>query len=201
MPRPLVVCVEGNIGCGKSTALRELESLVDPGAVAVFQEPVEAWGDMLAKFYDDPVRWAFPFSLRVLLSFCAPLKATDKRCVVVERSPVSCRHVFSQMHFNDGKMSQEEWELFKEYHDVLGWTPDLMVYVHAPPEECHERMRLRGRDAEAAVDLHYVKRIDFQYETMLRYADVPMMRVDGTADPARVARAIADIVASAMHKN
>ncbi len=197
MKRPFLVCVEGNIGCGKSTTLQGV-GLACPDA-AVFPEPVEDWGDLLAKFYDNPSQWAFPFSLKVLLSFSAPLK-TEAPCAVVERSPLSCRHVFSQLHFNEGKMTQEEWDLFKEYWDVLGWTPDLVIYVHTPPDECFARMKERGREAEEGVDLQYIKRIDFQYETMLRYANVPVVRVDGTDDPSAVTRAVADIVTNAMTK-
>lgn len=197
MKHPLLVAVEGNIGCGKSTALGGVCAAC-PGA-AVFPEPVEEWGDMLAKFYDNPSQWAFPFSLKVLLSFSEPLRSKAP-CAVVERSPLSCRHVFSQLHFNEGKMTQEEWDLFKEYWDVLGWTPDLVIYVHTPPEECFARMKERGRVAEGGVDLQYIKRIDFQYETMLRYAHVPVVRVDGTAEPSAVARAVADIVNNAMAK-
>lgn len=192
------VCVEGNIGSGKSTALAALGTLRPD--LAIFPEPVEAWGEMLDKFYDDPRAWALPFSLQVLLSFVAPAKAAETTGVVVERSPLSCRHVFSQLLFNEGKMAQEEWALFKEYCDVLGWTPDVLVYVHTPPEECCRRIRERGRAAERCVDDQYVRRIDFQYETMLRYAEVPVVRVDGTKPPEAVAKAIAEVVDAAAAK-
>lgn len=114
------VCVEGNIGSGKSAALERLAAL-RPG-LAIFPEPVEQWGEMLELFYSDPAAWAFPFNLRVLLSFVAPARASGDGGVVVERSPLSCRHVFGQLAFNEGKMTQEEWALFKEYADVLGWS-------------------------------------------------------------------------------
>ncbi len=187
------VCVEGNIGCGKSTAL----ALLQDGRpdVRVFQEPVDEWKDMLGKFYDDPATWALPFSLKVLLSFNAPGKLTapaDK--VLVERSPLSCRHVFSQLMFNEGKMTQEQWDIFKEYCDVLAWTPDVIVYVHVPADVCHRRMLQRGRPEELGVDLSYLKRLEFQYDIMLRYADVPVVRVDGTLPPEAVATRIADVL-------
>lgn len=186
----LRVCVEGNIGCGKSTALDHV-ALLRPD-LAVFPEPVEEWGDLLGRFYADPAQWALAFSLKVLLSF-GPPGAHDGACVV-ERSPVSCRHVFSQLLFNDGKMTQAEWDLFKDYCDVLGWLPDVIVYVQTPADECYNRMVRRGREAEASVELQYLKRLEFQYETMLRYADVPVVRVDGTGTPEDVARAILEVV-------
>lgn len=188
------VCVEGNIGCGKSTALRALGRLRE--GVTVFEEPLEEWGELLARFYEDPEQWALAFSLRVLLSMRLP--GTAPGACVVERSPLSARHVFSQLLFNEGTLSQEEWDLYKEYWDVLGWAPDVLVYVHVPAEECFRRMRERGREAERDVDLQYLKRLEFQYETMLRYAKVPVVRVDGTLPTEDLARALADIVDKAV---
>ena len=195
---PPRICVEGNIGCGKSTALEHLAAL-RPG-LATFPEPVQEWGELLARFYRDPAQWALAFSLRVLLSFGAPGAPNLQGPCVVERSPMSCRHVFSQLLFNEGKMTQEEWDLFKEYCDVLGWTPDVIVYVQTPADECHRRMEQRGRAAEEGVDLQYLKRLEFQYETMLRYADVPVVRIDGTAPPEEVARAVLEVVDACCQK-
>lgn len=38
--RPITICVEGNIGCGKTTLLNHMESLEQ---VEVLQEPVQKW--------------------------------------------------------------------------------------------------------------------------------------------------------------
>lgn len=187
------VCVEGNIGSGKSTALGLLPALLPPG-VPIFLEPVGEWGDMFRRYYEDPVGWALPFSLKVLLGHQAPLAAPDP-LVVVERSPMSGRHVFGQLLFNDGKLSQEEWDLFKEYCDVLGWTPDAVVYVHTPPDECSRRIEARGRPEERGIDLQYLKRLEFQHEVMLRYGgDLPVIRLDGTKPPEELARDMADAI-------
>lgn len=187
--KPLRVCVEGNIGCGKSTVLEAL-ARARPG-LTVRQEPVGDWEELLELFYTDQGRWALALSLRVLISFVVSAPDEDVPAVVLERSPLSNRHVFSQLLFNEGKMSQGEWDLYKEYYDVLGWTPDLVVFLVTPADECHRRMVRRARPSERDVDLHYLRRLEFQYETMLRYAEVPVVRVDGTGPPERVAAAVA----------
>ncbi len=184
------VCVEGNIGSGKSTCLAAVARL-RPG-VPVHQEPLDEWGQLLGRFYRNPAQWALAFSLRVLLSFRQP-----PGLCVVERSPVSCRHVFSQMLFNEGKLKQDEWDLFKEYYDALGWTPDVIVYVHVPADECLRRVQQRGRPEESGVDLQYLKRLEFQYETMLRYFEARVVRVDGTQGPDAVAAAVVAALDSA----
>lgn len=169
------ISVEGNIGSGKSACVQALSRALED--VPCFPEPVEEWGEMLSLFYRSPADWAFLFGLRVLLSFAAPHR--EERCVV-ERSPLASRHVFSQLLYNDGLMNHHEWETFKEYHAVLGWKPDVIFYVDTPTDVCMERVRKRGRESESAIDIQYLKRLEFQYINMLRFADVPIIKFDGT---------------------
>lgn len=50
----LVVSLEGNIGCGKSSVLKRLAE--EPFRFPVVPEPVEEWWPLLQRFYDDPRR-------------------------------------------------------------------------------------------------------------------------------------------------
>jgi deoxyadenosine/deoxycytidine kinase len=185
------ICVEGNIGSGKSTALRALAGLVD--AENVVQEPLGAWGTLLDKYYADPAEWGLTFNLRVLHSFCRVARGTGAKPVVVERSPMACRHVFGQLLYNDGILPPAAWELFKDYCDELGWVPDAFVYVDTPVDMCMRRVKARGRSCEQGLSEEYLKRIEFAYENMFRFVDVPMVRVDGSKTPAEV---VADIAAA-----
>ncbi len=174
------VAIEGNIGAGKSSILAELARR----GWATWQEPVDTWD--LDGFYADPSRHAFEFSLGVLMSFS---RVPDEdpggsgKALLVERCPLACRHVFTQLLFNDGHLSQTQWEVFKECADMLGWTPDAVVYVDVPAGECLERVRKRGRACEAAIDLQYLRRLEFQYDTLFKFSGhiSTVERVDGTA--------------------
>lgn len=181
------VCVEGNIGCGKSTALEALRRLRPD--LKLFPEQPGQCDDILEKYDEDATAWALPLSLRVLLSYVPA--DTSQGINVVERSPMSARHVFSQLMFNDEKLSQEDWELYKEYCDALGWMPDVIAYIQTPADVCYQRMA--ARDGDRSPGMQYIKRLEFQYETMLRYADIPVVRIDGTQTPDQVAAAIADV--------
>lgn len=189
----LKVCIEGNIGSGKSTLLARLAA-ARPG-LRVMPEPVEDWGDLLHRYYQDPAQWGLALQLRALLSSCAAVGCEDP--CVVERGPLSCRHVFGQLLFNDGKLTQTDWDLFKRYCDALGWTPDAIIYVQTPHDVCYERMQARGRPAESGVDAQYIRRLDFQYETMLRYSQVPVVaRLDGLLPPEELEAAALDVIDS-----
>lgn len=176
------IAVEGNIGSGKSTVLEALA-----GAFAVRKEPVEEWQPLLDLFYADPGKWSLAFSLRVLLSFANAPDDGAGGVLVTERCPLANRHVFGQLLFNDQKMTQDEWDLFKEYHDAMGWTPDGIVFVDTPSDVCMDRIKVRGRTCEASIDIQYLRRIEFQYQNLFKFCGVPVVRVDGALPPAELA--------------
>lgn len=188
----MIVSLEGNIASGKSSALAELGPLL-PGFATV-HEPLDTWGDLLELFYDDPAAWGLAFSLKVLHGFHGKNTAAAAAPTVVERSPAACRNVFTQLLYNSNHLSPAAWEVFKEYHDILGWEPDAYIYVHVPAEVCFERMQARGRACETGVTLDYLRRVEFQYHNMLKFTEVPVHRVDGTRPGAEVAAEIAAIV-------
>ena len=189
------VCIEGNIGCGKTSLLTRLAA----AGYAVAPEPVEAWGTLLCDFYRDPREWGFVFNTRVLLDFT---RVSDEKVVVVERSPGACRHVFGQLLYNDGHLTPRAWDLFKGLSDDLGWDPVVHIYVHVPPEVCMARIAARGRDAEGGggVTLEYLARIEFQYENMMRFSKIPVVRVDGTRPPEEVYKEVEALLADIILK-
>lgn len=179
------LCVEGNIGSGKSDALQALAAAFP--TVPTFPEPVEKWTTLLDLYYASPSEWSLPFSLKVLLSFREP--AALETCIV-ERSPLASRHVFGQVLYNEQILNQHEWELFKEYHDVLAWQPGVVFYIDTPAEVCLERISSRGRECEAGITLEYLHKVDFQYSNMLRFAGLPTVRFDGTLPPDQLHAAV-----------
>jgi deoxyadenosine/deoxycytidine kinase len=171
------IALEGNIGSGKSTVIEALSAKYPN--VPMIPEPIEKWGDLLDLFYANPGTWALPFSLKVLLTF---REAGTYQTCVSERCPLSCRHVFTHMLANDGTLSQNSYDIFKEFYDILAWTPDVIVYIDTPIATCLERITQRGRESEVqGIDIHYLRRIQFSYETMLKFIgkDITVIRING----------------------
>ena len=192
------IAIEGNIGAGKSECMAALaEEFPD---LPCFPEPIDEWTALLDLFYKSPRKWAFAFALKVLMTFREPAK--HNTCLV-ERSPLTTRHVFSHIQFSEGVLTGPEWELFKEYWDVLGWHPDAIVFVDTPPDICLERIERRGRACEAALDIHTLNRIAFQYENMLRFCDAcpdtcRVLRVSGDQHPDAVKAQVTQAVRSLL---
>lgn len=195
------IIIEGNIGSGKSTVLTALQHAFPEWLVQY--EPVEEWTEELALFYESPSQWSLPFSLRILLSHHRSGAEANAReageTVIVERCPLSCRHVFTQLLFNDGTMPQHHWDLFREYYDLLAWEPsasrgDVIIYLETPVDQCMDRIQRRARPGEEGIDIHYLRRLEFLYSTMLRYTPCCVKRVDGSKRPEDVVASIVDII-------
>jgi deoxyadenosine/deoxycytidine kinase len=192
----MIVCVEGNIGSGKSTVLQTLR---DTHGYTVKEEPIDEWADLLDLYYDCPSKWALAFNLKVLHSFRSipePPQGAPHQVVCVERSPGACRHVFGQLGYNDEHMTPAAWDIFKEYHDLLTWEPDAYVYINTSPDRCFERIHTRGRECEDSLDREYLRRIEFQYTNYLKFTSKPVHTVNGDQDMDKV---LADVLQILHH--
>ena len=181
------ICVEGNVGCGKSHLLSSLT-----GDWEVRQEPVDQWHDLLKLFYADPRRWAFAMNVEALLSFASIPVTTD--VTVIERSPLSCKEVFGRMHKNDGVMCDKEWQLLSDMYGTYGWEPDVIIYLSAPAAICLERTRKRARSGEEEVTHEYLSKLQFAHNTMLRWYTGEVHIVDATQTREAVTARVNDIL-------
>lgn len=180
----VLICLEGNISTGKSSCIAALR-LLRP-SIVVQPENVNKWGDLLQKFYENPKKWALQLSIKILLDFKRQqdeLTALEAHhggniCVFRERSPAACRYVFTQILMNEGTLDAEQFEIFKNVYDRLSFKdPDAIVFLDCPQDLCLDRVARRGRKGEEHITLDYLQKISFQYETMLRYSQVPCIRV------------------------
>jgi deoxyadenosine/deoxycytidine kinase len=148
------ISIDGNIGAKKSTILKAL-------GVPVIVEPVDTWSLYLHKFYVDPVRWGFCFNLKVLTSF-----ANYDKNSICERSPYSCRYVFTQLQFEEKKMDMLEFNTFDEVYKQIGWKPDVLIYLKTDPKKCLERIKIRDRSSERNIELDYLQQLHDKYESL-----------------------------------
>lgn len=184
----MIVCVEGNIGSGKTTVLKLLDEY------ETVPEPLHIWGGILEKFYADPASWSLCLHLRILHEFW---KIDRKETKVIERSPGACRHVFGQLSYNDAHLTPAAWDTFKEYHDILGWHPDIYVFIDTPVDVCKARIEAR-KSADHDVSDEYLRRIEFQYHNFLKFCEVPVVYIDGTLPSTDIAQRIRQVIQSTL---
>lgn len=169
-----VICVEGNIACGKTTCL---EFFSRTSGVQVHTEPVSRWRNVrghnpLALMYRDPVRWGLTLQTYVTLTMLdAHVTSSAAPVRMMERSIFSARFVFVENLFRSGKMPAVDHAVLSEWFDWISTNVsvpvDLIVYLRTSPETCYERLRRRSREEEKLVPLEYLESIHRLHEDWL----------------------------------
>jgi len=169
------IVVEGNVGVGKSSFTEQLVSM--RGAHArLFPEPVDkpAFRTLLGRYYADPARWGFTFQMYALKerfkqhTLAAELAAYG--IDVVQDRSIYADGCFGRLVHLDGNMTTEEWDIYADSFGNLKRFlryPDLMIYLRADPQVCHERTKRRGRKEEAGVPLDYLKRLHDEHDALV----------------------------------
>ena len=107
MAKPILLCIEGLIGAGKTTICNELNesisSVLDASniKVKILKEPVDFWRELglLERFYKDQKRWAFTFQLTALVTKCMELMNLDDDTIyIIERSPYTDLKCFAKLN-------------------------------------------------------------------------------------------------------
>lgn len=175
----MFLIVEGNIGAGKSTFLKLLQTYLP---VEVVYEPLEQWQrvggsseNLLEKFYHDTSRWAYTFQSYAFITRILAQEASAKKSSapvhVLERSVFSDRYCFAQNCYETGLMTALEWKLYQEWFTWLVETymtlPHAFLYLQANPTTCYERLLKRNRQEETVVPFDYIKRLHEKHEDWL----------------------------------
>jgi len=173
-----LLVLEGNIGAGKSTFLKIVGQYL--GCQIVF-EPHEKWqniegkGNLLEKFYNDAPRWAYTFQSYAFITRTLEQKKHEIKnphsTQILERSVFSDRYCFAKNIFEEGKMSDLEWTLYKEW---FSWfledhvtKPSGFIYLQTTPETCYKRLQKRNRTEELTVTLDYLQNLHKKHESWL----------------------------------
>jgi deoxyadenosine/deoxycytidine kinase len=175
------ITFEASISAGKSTLLSRLQQ---DTRLPIFLEPIDKW-TLLNKFYENQSRYAFPFNTEVLLSMANWKNNTYDS--LYERSPLSCRWIFTQLQYESGDISKEELDIFDKLYNTFGWDQDVIIYIYTDPKICYERMKKRNRGCEESVSLDYLTNLHRKHEDMLEYikknkTNVKIYTIDGNLD-------------------
>lgn len=163
----MIISIDGNIGSGKSTLLDALSKNPHINA-EYFPEPLHIWGETLQRYFEDKKTWACALTIDILSAFYRVKQSTMPH-QIVERSPLACLDVFTEILRQGGFITKDEMSSIEEYATVFKWIPDVIIYIDVDPLSCEERMRQRQRPGE---DVTYdeLKYIEYIYKKVLKDA-------------------------------
>lgn len=196
------ICVEGNIGCGKTTLLEFFKDQMPASKDSVVAEPVELWrnveGENLFHYlYKDPARYSLAFQTYVQLTM---IKLHSKNPRLMERSIYSARYCFVENLFKLNYLSRLEYVILDKWfkHLVLGSDEsicdkdsnkeleyellsrpreakiDLIVYLRCSPQKVMDRIRVRSRTEEREISFDYINSLHTLHEDWLIRGKYPV---------------------------
>jgi len=201
-----IVSIEGNIGSGKSTLLEHLKQHYSNNSKVIFlREPVSDWekivdknGDtMLKKFYSDQEKYSFAFQMMAYISRLSILRSTidsikdraGQFVIITERCLYTDKHVFAKMLFDQGKIEDVCYQIYRNWFDefALDYDIDTIIYVKTNPENCYNRVNKRLRNGEESIPISYLEcchqyHEDYVYRSILVDTLNDKLVMDGNND-------------------
>jgi len=195
---PIIVSIDGNIGAGKTTLFRELQSKFSNRRNFVFlDEPVSTWQticdengvSLLELFYKDSGAWSFSFQMAAYISRLVLLKEASeknpKSIIITERSLNTDRQVFAKMLYNQNKINKVDYQIYLKWFDTFAkdYPVQKIIYVKTDPLNCYSRIKLRAREGESVIPLDYLERCHSYHEEMVNpYNGPKIVIIDGNVD-------------------
>ena len=192
-----IISIEGNIGSGKSTFVKELERYCKINSknskIHFLQEPVNIWNNVqtaegkniIECYYANQKKYAFPFQMMAYISRIHLLKEAlkdDYDIIITERCVHTDKNVFAQMLFDEGKIGDIEFKIYNMWFDeFLKDLPKIeIVYLKTVPNISNERVIKRSRKGEN-IPIEYLEKCHNYHEKWLKQ-DVPITTINGDED-------------------
>lgn len=176
------IAVEGNIGAGKTTLARMLATRGQSRLI------LEEFADnpFLARFYQDPAKYAFPVELFFLAERYKQLQEIRLAPDIFTQGIVSDYLFTKSLLFAKVTLGQEEFRLFQRLFELLSPhlpEPDLVIYLHSPVSRLKKHIQQRNRAFEQQISEDYLYRIQETYLEYLHQHPIRALMVDtGHAD-------------------
>jgi deoxyguanosine kinase len=168
------VCIEGNIGAGKTTLARDIAQQTN--AVLVLEEFEK--NPFLASFYEDNAKYALQTEMYFLHQRFKQLSGifqqeANRRGLVISDYFLAKSKVFARV-----TLQGHELELFEQYADLLleqVTAPDLIVFINREITQLQQNISARARAMESSIKGHYLERLKNEY--LNYFAENHKMRV------------------------
>ncbi len=126
------ICVEGIIGCGKTTLTKRLAQHLGFKTI----EERFAENPFLPKFYRDPKRYAFPLELSFLADRFNQINEESEQLDLFQSGVVADYHMSKSLVFAQNTLNEDEYPLFHQLYQLMSKSanqPSLCIYLRQTP--------------------------------------------------------------------
>jgi deoxyadenosine/deoxycytidine kinase len=156
------ITIEGNIGAGKTSLATMLAEKM--GAKLVLEQFAD--NPFIAKFYENPEKFAFPFELFFVAERFQQLSEMIAQQDIFFNGVITDYLFIKSQLFSKVNLTEDEFKLYNRIFDIIYKslpTPDLIVYLHSSVEKLQQNIKLRGREYEQNISNEYLENIQNQY--------------------------------------
>ncbi len=172
------ICVEGNIGSGKTSLVERL--CMDVNGRALLEQ--FANNPFLPLFYQNPERYAFTVELFFMTERFKQLQELNTSADLFTEHIISDFSLIKTQLFARKNLQEEEYRLFQMLFSVLNNSfpkPDILVYLHRDIEHLLENISKRDRQFETDLKPEYLKKIqDSYFEYIRNITSFPVLILD-----------------------
>ncbi len=162
----MYICIEGNIGAGKTTLAIALAKRRN----AIFLAEEFEDNPLLPLFYKNKKRMAFPLEYSFLISRHGQLHKhfsgkNDNKVTVADFSLNKC------LWFAKSNLSKEDFELYEKHFRIIeevAKLPDVIIYINTHHENLLKNIKKRGRIYEKNIDKAYLKGVSKSYDSGIK---------------------------------
>ncbi|MEZ4910371.1 MAG: deoxynucleoside kinase [Saprospiraceae bacterium] len=172
------ICIEGNIGAGKTTFCHMLKDEYSCNLI------LEEFADnpFLPLFYQDPERYAFTVELFFMTERHKQLQRSLINKDMFVDFTVADYTFIKTLLFAHKNLPQDEFRLFQKMFYVLNQSfpqPDLMVYFHRDVPILQQNIKKRNREYEVYITDEYLENIQNAYfEYFRNILSFPILIID-----------------------
>lgn len=182
IPSDSIITIAGTVGVGKSTMTN---ALADALNFKTSFEKVDV-NPYLESFYEDFERWSF----HLQIYFLAERFKEQKKIFeygggfIQDRSIYEDTGIFAKMHYDNGTMSETDYETYKNLFDAMVMTPyfphpDLLIYLEGSLDEVLSRIQKRGRQMEKDTPISYWEELYSRYDEWINnFNSTPILRIN-----------------------
>jgi deoxyadenosine/deoxycytidine kinase len=178
---PKIICIEGNIGTGKTTFVKRMKDhFKEREDIMFLEEPVDLWmtcrdkeGNILDHYYKDQVAYGFKFQMLAYISRLSILKRAIEsgkyKYIVSERSLHTDKNIFCKMLHDSGKIDDIGFQIYNMWFDEFyPYSKNCSyIYLRADPETSFKRVEKRARHGET-IPLEYLKECHRYHDEWLK---------------------------------
>lgn len=174
------IVIEGCIGAGKTTLAKMIGS--EYSAEQVLEQFNE--NPFLAKFYADPVHYAFPVEITFLMERYRQLKKLLSERDLFTDFVIGDYFIDKCVIFSRNNLLPDEYNLYRSVFDVLSSylpKPDIILYLYNDIPRLLRNIAGRGREYERNISADYLEHIQQSYLTYFKeHADMPVLLLEAS---------------------